>query len=71
MTKSRDVMIGEWKRHAVPVLRSLGFKGSFPHFRRETDMACLRMGWIFLKGFWHASILSATEGGSWWISLHS
>lgn len=37
MSQSRDAMIAELKRVAVPVLRSLGFKGSFPHFRRETD----------------------------------
>lgn len=30
-------MIAELKRIAVPVLRALGFKGSFPHFRRETE----------------------------------
>jgi hypothetical protein len=27
-------MIAELKKTAVPVLRELGFKGSFPHFRR-------------------------------------
>jgi len=37
MSQTRDAMIAELKRVAVPVLRSLGFKGSFPHFRRETD----------------------------------
>jgi hypothetical protein len=36
MSVSRDAMIVELKRLAVPVLRSLGFKGSFPHFRRAT-----------------------------------
>jgi hypothetical protein len=36
MSQSRDAMIVELKRVAVPVLRSLGFKGSFPHFRRES-----------------------------------
>jgi len=30
-------MIAELKRVAVPVLRTLGFKGSFPHFRRATE----------------------------------
>jgi hypothetical protein len=35
MSQSRDAMTAELKRVAVPVLRSLGFKGSFPHFRRE------------------------------------
>ncbi len=37
MILSRDAMIEELKRVAVPVLRSLGFKRSFPHFRRVTD----------------------------------
>jgi hypothetical protein len=37
MSQSRDAMIAELKRAAVPVLRSLGFKGSFPHFRRASD----------------------------------
>jgi hypothetical protein len=36
MSQSRDEMIAELKRVAVPVLRSHGFKGSFPHFRRES-----------------------------------
>ena len=37
MSQSRDAMVAELKRVAGPVLRSLGFKGSFPHFRRATD----------------------------------
>jgi len=37
MAQAREAMIAELKRVAVPVLRSLGFKGSFPHFRREMD----------------------------------
>src|SRR5258708_2075389 len=36
MSQSRDAMIAELKRVAVPALRSLGFKGTFPHFRRVT-----------------------------------
>lgn len=36
MSQSRDEMIAELKRVVVPVLRALGFKGSFPHFRRTT-----------------------------------
>jgi hypothetical protein len=36
MSVSREAMIVELKRYAVPALRSLGFKGSFPHFRRPT-----------------------------------
>jgi hypothetical protein len=34
MSESRDDMIAALKRVAVPVIRELGFKGSFPHFRR-------------------------------------
>src|SRR4029078_13084940 len=37
MAQAREAMIAELKRGAVPVLQSLGFKGSFPHFRREMD----------------------------------
>src|SRR5262245_57260303 len=37
MSQPRDAMIAELKRVAIPVLRSLGFKASFPHFRRATD----------------------------------
>ncbi len=37
MSRSRDAMIAALKRVAVPVLRSLGFRGSFPHFRRVAD----------------------------------
>jgi hypothetical protein len=36
MSESRDEMIAELKRVIVSVLRSHGFKGSFPHFRRES-----------------------------------
>lgn len=35
MSQSRDEMIAELKLVAVPVLRELGFKGSFPNFRRN------------------------------------
>ncbi len=37
MSQSRDQMIAELKRVVVPELRAIGFKGSFPHFRRVTD----------------------------------
>ena len=37
MSHSRDRMIAELKRVAVPELRAIGFKGSFPHFRRASD----------------------------------
>ncbi len=34
MSHSRDAMIAELKRTVTPVLREMGFRGSFPHFRR-------------------------------------
>ncbi len=37
MSASRDEMIAELKRVVVPVLRELGFRGSFPPFRRTGD----------------------------------
>jgi hypothetical protein len=37
MSASRDGMVGELKRVVVPVLRELGFMGTFPHFRREGE----------------------------------
>jgi hypothetical protein len=37
MSLSRDRMIAELKQIVMPELRSLGFKGTFPHFRRTTD----------------------------------
>jgi hypothetical protein len=37
MAADRKRMIATLKEHVVPVLRSRGFKGSFPHFRRITD----------------------------------
>src|SRR4051794_35887 len=37
MSRSRDIMIAELKRTVVPVLRGLGFRGSFPHFRRVDE----------------------------------
>jgi Domain of unknown function (DUF4304) len=36
MSQSRDEMIDALKRKVVSVLRELGFKGSFPHFRRTS-----------------------------------
>jgi hypothetical protein len=35
MSPSRDEMIAALKRVVVPVIRELGFKGSFPNFRRN------------------------------------
>jgi hypothetical protein len=43
---SRDEMESVIKASVVPVLRKLGFKGSFPHFYREqsghVDLACFQ-----------------------------
>lgn len=37
MTDTRQAMSVSLKNIVVPVLRRLGFKGSFPHFYRESD----------------------------------
>lgn len=37
MTDTRQAMNVSLKNIVVPVLRRLGFKGSFPHFYRESD----------------------------------
>lgn len=37
MSAERDKMIKYLKEQVIPVLRSKGFKGSFPHFRRKTE----------------------------------
>lgn len=37
MTDTRQAMNASLKNIVVPVLRRLGFKGSFPHFYRESD----------------------------------
>jgi hypothetical protein len=37
MTDARKEMDSALKEVVVPVLRSLGFKGTFPHFYRETS----------------------------------
>jgi hypothetical protein len=37
MENSRKEMMGHLKELVIPVLRSLGFKGSMPHFRRITS----------------------------------
>jgi hypothetical protein len=34
MSESRDKMIEALRRIAVPTLRDMGFRGSFPHFKR-------------------------------------
>ena len=37
MSNSRDRMIAALRKVVVPVLRDMGFSGSFPHFRRIRD----------------------------------
>jgi Domain of unknown function (DUF4304) len=37
MSDSRDQMIATLREVVVPVLRDMGFRGSFPHFRRIRD----------------------------------
>lgn len=53
MSQSRDAMIAELKRVAVPVLRSLGFKGSFRHFRRGTATRIDLLTFQFSSGGGH------------------
>jgi hypothetical protein len=47
---SRDAMIEELKRTVVPVLRDLGFRGSFPHFRRSGDKQIDLLTFQFASG---------------------
>ena len=35
MSEARDKMIAALKERVVPTLRDMGFRGSFPHFRRQ------------------------------------
>ncbi len=37
MSEARDKMIAALKEIVLPTLRNMGFRGSFPHFRRERD----------------------------------
>ena len=37
MSEARDKMIAALKEIVVPTLRDMGFRGSFPHFRRQRD----------------------------------
>lgn len=37
MSEARDEMIAALKEIVVPTLRDMGFRGSFPHFRRDRD----------------------------------
>ena len=34
MKQDREAMVSALKKHVLPALRSVGFKGSFPHLRR-------------------------------------
>jgi hypothetical protein len=43
-------MIEELKRTVVPVLRDLGFRGSFPHFRRAGDKQIDLLTFQFASG---------------------
>ena len=37
MSQPRDQMLASLRQIVVPVLRDMGFRGSFPHFRRAGD----------------------------------
>jgi hypothetical protein len=37
MSEARDKMVSALKEIVVPCLRDMGFRGSFPHFRRSRD----------------------------------
>jgi hypothetical protein len=37
MSEATDMMIAALKEIVVPTLRDMGFRGSFPHFRRQRD----------------------------------
>jgi len=37
MSEARDKLIAALKEIVLPTLRNMGFRGSFPHFRRERD----------------------------------
>jgi hypothetical protein len=51
MTSDRSAMEAALKEVCVPVLRSLGFRGSFPHFyREEGDFVSLLNFQYFLSG---------------------
>jgi len=39
MSKERDKMVEALKKSVVPKLKEMGFKGSFPHFRRANETA--------------------------------
>ncbi len=37
MSEARDRMIAALRQMVVPILRDMGFRGSYPHFRRQRD----------------------------------
>lgn len=47
MSSERDDMIFELKKIVVPELRKRGFKGSFPHFRRNSEVKIDLMSFQF------------------------
>ena len=65
----REKIDAALKEHVVPVLRSMGFKGSFPHFRRNTGQQIDLLTFQFDKhggGFVVEVAVSPTEG----VTLH-
>ena len=44
---SRAVMTAEYKRVVVPILRELGYSGTFPHFRRTRGKRVALLGFQF------------------------
>jgi hypothetical protein len=65
MTLQRDAMIKELKSKVVPVLRSKGFRGRYPHFRRFTEESIDLLSVVFDKwggGFYVELGSSPLEG---------
>lgn len=58
MNTERPEMEEQLKKHCIPLLRKLGFKGSFPHFYRDTD------GFVSLINFQFSR-----SGGSFCVNL--
>jgi hypothetical protein len=47
MSDARDKMVSALKEIAVPTLRAMGFRGSFPHFRRQREEQIVRANHLF------------------------
>jgi hypothetical protein len=71
MSTSRDLMIDALKRIAIPPMRSIGFRGSFPYFRRtlrgEVHLLTFQFdkwggGFIVEIGHAPASVFTTTWG---------